>query len=211
MLQSDLIFFTENWAGHGGRYGNYITYPGFSRSQDIGWNAYAEEDGERSLPPGTWAGARRIPFYNESAIGYTSKGRVNDITEYTGDGISKVLFASLADSTIDIPPPVMPSGKIDYYRGHPGNGFYLTSERAIQTGISGRDPMLWDYHFMWKAQRSTPGQYTVLGNSSRYTDPYAQSNFNSTTYTMEWDFRTVSGTIIHPSGGAYTNWLWMSG
>jgi hypothetical protein len=203
-VQKDLIFFTENWTGHGGVYGHYLSYPGFGRTQNKDWNDFLGTGHEYSTPLGSWAGVRKIPFYNTSPVAYAAYGRENETTFYSGPVDSRVMYKDYSQGTIN-EPPVTPSGMNQFYKGHPDFGYCVTERRA-----SVPDPMNKDHIFMWKAQRGSPTEFEIMGNTSHYSDPYAQTSYGIN-YPLEWDFRTASGTVTHPSGGAFFNWNWLTG
>lgn len=209
MTQPNLVFFqTRKGTGTANVLGHYLTYPGFGRTQHSDWAGFLGGDGEYSLPIGEWAGIRKTPFYSVSPVGYTSMGREDAGTFYTGDSDSRILYSNYTEDVVNI--PLMPSGTIYNYRGHPDFGYCVIERRPVASGTLGQNPMTHDHLFLMKAQRATPYTFEEMGNSSRYSDPYAQTSYGLT-YYPDWDFRTAWGSIPHPSGGDYFNWNWLSG
>ncbi len=209
MTQPNLAFFTERWGSSGAVIGHYLSYPGLGRTQYDGWNSFIAGSQQRSVPMNQWAGVRKTPFYSGTAAGYAALGRQDDVTEYTGTSDSRMLYRDYGEATVS-PIPIMPSGMIQHYKGHPDFGYVAMERRAVASDVPGQDPMVDDYLFLWQAQRVTPNAFTEIGNSSRYTDPYAQIAYG-VDYDLHWDFRTYNGSTAHPSGGGYFNWNWMSG
>jgi hypothetical protein len=205
-IQPNLFSFYENWDDHGGLYQHLITYPGFARGQNVNWeNFRTDPTHQYSSPLRQWAGVRKIPFYNTSPIAYTAYGReLVPASEYIGPIDSRVLNKNYIEGSI-IEPPTTPSGMNQFYRGHPDFGYCVTERRAAVN-----NPLTHDHIFMWKAQRASSTEFEEMGNSSHYSDPYAQTSYGIT-YPLSWDFRTKAGTIMHSGGGASTNWNWLSG
>ena len=209
-IQPNLFSFYENWDDHGGLYQHLITYPGFARGQNVNWEEFTTSPAHQySLPLRQWGGTRKTPFYAGSPIAYTSYGReLVGGSGYIGPIDSRVLYRNYTEGSI-VEPPVAPSGMNQFYRGHPDFGYCVTERRAVAPGPA-QTPLTHDHIFMWKSQRASPTEFTEMGNSSRFSDPYAQTSYGLN-YLLGWDFRTKAGTIMHSGGGASTNWNWLSG
>jgi hypothetical protein len=208
MTQPDLAFFqTRKGTGNANVIGHYLSYPGLTRTQYTDWHIFLEHLGQTASPVGEWAGARKVPYYSATPVGFASKGRELVVgSGYTGTSDSRVLYDNYAEGAVDA--PTMPSGVLNRYRSHPDFGHCVTEYRAVAAGV--QNPLLFDHVFMMKAQRASPDTFVEQGNTSRYSDPYAQTSYGIA-YEFDWDFRTKWGSIPHPSGGDYFNWNWMSG
>jgi hypothetical protein len=209
MTQPDLVFFqTRKGTGNANVIAHYLTYPGLGRTQYDNWHTFLEHSGQTATPVGEWAGARKVPYYSATPVGYASKGReLVAGSGYKGTRDSRVLYDNYVEGTVDA--PLMPSGVLSRYRSHPDFGHCVTERRAVAVG-GVQNPLVFDHVFIMKAQRASPDTFITQGNTSRYSDPYAQTSFGLA-YEFDWDFRTKWGSIPHPSGGDYFNWNWLSG